>query len=555
MVEDITVYAKWEDASKVKTTKVVFDLNGGDSAPIPEQEVPDRGRVAKPENPTKTGFDFVGWRNGPDGYELPFDFEKPVIYDAYEKWDHILKLKAFWQEAGTKQQVQVTFEFDGGTLPDGTVNRKTVTVDKGHPVANPGEPSYASRLFMYWYLDDMNAGPDKMYDFSLPVFDKCTLRARTKAKNAQRWMVTFMDGDTEWKSVQVEDGELCEKPTPDPVRAGYTFDYWCSDREHPDDSEFGFRVPIRKNLTLWAQWRRDPKVVLHKVIFDTQEAGKIDTVEVEDGKAVAEPAAPMRAGYDFKGWYTDKDCTTKYNFSTLVTSDTHLYAKWESNGKTTFNVTFHSNGGSEVPAQQVEENWKVQRPKNPVRAKHQFADWYEDAGLTKLYDFDTQVTKPLDLYAKWLSLYTVSYSQPEHGTMDVRNGSDPVASGKEVLEGTKLSVSLQAADNYKLKSLLVNGKEQKIGEDIEVREDVTLVAEFTLATYTVTFIYNDGVTQNLDTVVPIYTILQRGDDPQREGYRFKDWYMDQNLETPYDYSRPVKNDILSSTPSGRSSGR
>lgn len=62
-------------------------------------------------------------------------------------------------------------------------------------------------------------------------------------------------------------------------------------------------------------------------------------------------------------------------------------------------------------------------------AKHQFADWYEDAGLTKLYDFDTQVTKPLDLYAKWLSLFTVSYSQPEHGRMDVRNGNDPVASG------------------------------------------------------------------------------------------------------------------------------
>jgi internalin len=179
-------------------------------------------------------------------------------------------------------------------------------------------------------------------------------------------MVTFMDGDTEWKSVQVEDGELCEKPTPDPVRAGYTFEYWCSDRGDPEASKFQFRVPIRKNLTLWAQWRRDPKVVLHKVIFDTQEAGKIDTVEVEDGKAVAEPAAPVRAGYDFKGWYTDKDCTAKYNFSTLVTSDTHLYAKWESNGKPTFKVTFHSNGGSEVPEQQVEENWKVQRPKNPV---------------------------------------------------------------------------------------------------------------------------------------------------------------------------------------------
>ena len=75
MVEDITVYAKREDASMVKKTKVVFDLNGGDSAPIPEQEVPDHGRVAKPENPTKTGFDFVGWESGYNGYWMPFDIE------------------------------------------------------------------------------------------------------------------------------------------------------------------------------------------------------------------------------------------------------------------------------------------------------------------------------------------------------------------------------------------------------------------------------------------------------------------------------------------------
>ncbi len=230
VVEDITVYAKWEDASMVKKAKVVFDLNGGDSAPIPEQEVPDRGRVAKPENPTKTGFDFVGWESVYKGLGMPFDIDTTLVYyDAYP--DHILTLRARWQEAGTKEQVKVTFEFDGGTLPDGTVSRKTVTVDKGHPVANPGEPSYASRLFMYWYLDDMNAGPDRMYDFTLPVYDKCTLRARTRSKNHQMWTVTFMVGDTEWKSVQVEDGELCAKPTPDPVRASYTFEYWCSDRE------------------------------------------------------------------------------------------------------------------------------------------------------------------------------------------------------------------------------------------------------------------------------------------------------------------------------------
>ena len=93
VVEDITVYAKWEDASMVKKTKVVFDLKGGDSTPIPEQEVPDHGRVAKPENPTKTGFDFVGWESVYKGLGMPFDIDTTLVYyDAYP--DHILTLRA-----------------------------------------------------------------------------------------------------------------------------------------------------------------------------------------------------------------------------------------------------------------------------------------------------------------------------------------------------------------------------------------------------------------------------------------------------------------------------
>ena len=37
---------------------------------------------------------------------------------------------------------------------------------------------------------------------------------------------------------------------------------------------------------------------------------------------------PLRTGYTFAGWYTDKDCTTEYDFSTPVAKDLTLYAKW-----------------------------------------------------------------------------------------------------------------------------------------------------------------------------------------------------------------------------------
>ena len=50
--------------------------------------------------------------------------------------------------------------------------------------------------------------------------------------------------------------------------------------------------------------------------------------QVEAGKPAAKPAAPTRTGYQFDGWFTDSSCTEAYDFSTLITEDLILYAKW-----------------------------------------------------------------------------------------------------------------------------------------------------------------------------------------------------------------------------------
>ena len=49
---------------------------------------------------------------------------------------------------------------------------------------------------------------------------------------------------------------------------------------------------------------------------------------VARGKTAKEPAAPTAVGMKFEGWYTNSACTVKYSFSTPVTADITLYAKW-----------------------------------------------------------------------------------------------------------------------------------------------------------------------------------------------------------------------------------
>lgn len=78
------------------------------------------------------------------------------------------------------------------------------------------------------------------------------------------------------------------------------------------------------------------------VAFNSNGGSVCDTkfVATADGKLV-KPADPMRDGCTFGGWYTDEACTQAYDFSTPVTADLTLYAKWTKNA-----VNPGGNGGS-----------------------------------------------------------------------------------------------------------------------------------------------------------------------------------------------------------------
>ena len=75
-----------------------------------------------------------------------------------------------------------------------------------------------------------------------------------------------------------------------------------------------------------------------------------------------------------------------------------VYAKWTINKYT---VTFNTNGGSSVEKQQVEYQGKAIKPNNPTKNKYTFVNWYEDIGLTKVFNFDNKITNDITLYASW----------------------------------------------------------------------------------------------------------------------------------------------------------
>lgn len=70
-----------------------------------------------------------------------------------------------------------------------------------------------------------------------------------------------------------------------------------------------------------------------------------------------------------------------------------------------YTVTFNLNGGTtdgDNTVKVIEGNKVLRPPKDPNKENNTFAGWYEDAELTKTFDFDNKVvTSDLTIYAKW----------------------------------------------------------------------------------------------------------------------------------------------------------
>lgn len=152
--------------------------------------------------------------------------------------------------------------------------------------------------------------------------------------------------------------------------------------------------------------------------YNYEGAPTAETVEIDKGALVEEPETPSRTGYTFGGWYTDVEGTVIFNFSSVVTEDTEVYAHWISADAVTYAVVFDMNysGSPAATSIIVEDGNKVSEPTAPSKAvvissddekysytfaSATFVGWYTDKNGENKYDFNAEVSENLTLYAKW----------------------------------------------------------------------------------------------------------------------------------------------------------
>ena len=73
----------------------------------------------------------------------------------------------------------------------------------------------------------------------------------------------------------------------------------------------------------------------YTVTFETNGGEKIESQSILAGSHATKPTNPQKDGSTFVGWFSDKELTIEFNFSSPINGDITLYAKWEGENKPT----------------------------------------------------------------------------------------------------------------------------------------------------------------------------------------------------------------------------
>lgn len=319
-----------------------------------------------------------------------------------------------------------------------------------------------------------------------------------------------------------------------PTRDGYVFSKWTTDvaGEH----EYDFATTVSAPITLYAQWTEAKTVT-----FDVQGGSEIAAQQVQTGKLAVRPENPERVGYAFAGWYTSADTSgSEYDFTAAVNDDVTLYAKWTPN---MYAVTFDSQGGSAVDAQQVAYGGYATQPATPTRDGYTFVGWTTDAAGTTPYGFGMPVTGDITLYAKWDDAGATYHTV----TIHLNDGDDyssdlPQDMTLFVKEGEKLTIpdSAPSRGGYRFAGL-TSDEQRKTDYDAgtAVTADMTLYAKW-VKTWTVTFDTAGGSAVNSQTVDNGGVAVAPDPSPTRDDCRFTGWQYDGKS---YDFGSKVTGDI------------
>lgn len=200
------------------------------------------------------------------------------------------------------------------------------------------------------------------------------------------------DGTTFAPAQTIDRGEKFTKPA-EPPKENHTFAGW-----YNGDEKFDFDADTTNApnvLELVAKW----DINKYTVQF-VSDYGSFADQTVEHGKPIETDnlTIPEVEGFTFDGWYTDDTHTKEFDFSTPITSNTTVYAKWTAKD---YKVSFVTEHGDAPTSQNVPYNKTATNPGELTAEGYTFIGWYTDHTYSTKFDFSTPIKSNTKVYAKW----------------------------------------------------------------------------------------------------------------------------------------------------------
>jgi len=237
-----------------------------------------------------------------------------------------------------------------------------------------------SILFAFFALSIAKAACTNATDFE--IFANRTSLGCNAVVSTQ---ITYGDSLTFY--ISPANGKIEWKVTNTVIDTGYKYTPIFTENANKTITYLVERNGISKTISIQVQVRPG-----YTVSFDTDGGTPSISFQsvLKDSLAKKPTENLTKTGYDFDGW--------NFNFSTPITKDTTINAKWKTK---IYTVSFYTDGGSTVASQKVNYYSTASVPTPaPTKAGKDFEGWD--------FDFNTPITKDTTINAKWKEkLYTI----------------------------------------------------------------------------------------------------------------------------------------------------
>ncbi|ULQ60955.1 Ig-like domain-containing protein [Brucepastera parasyntrophica] len=521
-------------AASLETITITFDSASGSS--VSSQSGIKGTQIAKPADPTRSGYTFDGWfeNNDYSGSPVSFPYTLTVSRTLYAKWTETastisvtgVTLNKNSHAMGTGETLTLT----ASIVPD-TATNKQITWSS----SNTGVATVASSGSGKALVTGLSGGSAVI---TVTTADGGFTASCTVTVTALITVTFNSKGGSAVQPQTVSPGSSVTKPS-DPAKSDYRFAGWYTTDTY-SGAAVTFPYIVNADITLYAKW----EIPVTGVTLNKATAA----IAVGEKETLAATIAPADATNKTLQWtssapavasVSNGEVTGKTAGSAVITVQT-ADGSYEASCTVTVSaasvpvtITFNSKEGSAVTAWNGNAGDEMAKPADPTRSGYTFDGWYiaEDYSGNPV-SFPYVVTASATLYAKWTE--TISVISVTGVVLDIETHTMAVgetltltatvapadATNKQISWTSSNTSAATVADG------LVTGMGSGASTITVTTADGSFTASCTITVKTkstLTFNSKGGSSVASQTVFTGESV-NRPSDPARSGYAFSGWY-------------------------------